>query len=596
MSKTAKSGPAATFMYSRLSKKDLFISLLLKTKSATSAAMWFGVFSNLSIVVIPFYMFQMFDKVMPSQNMATLWMLFIVAFFVLLFAAYMDSLRNRVMVYVGSWIDNALGEEALSASFQYSLGSPQASKPATNYVIAIRQFFSGMSMSILMDIPWVPFFVVLIFIFNFYIGLVALIFAFILLAIALLQQFWAQPRMAQARLAINEAEVYSRGLVTNSESVESMGIRERLLNNWEAFYNRSLFLQERSSHASGALQAVSKSLRFVMMITIISVAMSQLADQTSGLGIGSMFAAIILTTRIMQPFEQGISRIREFSEVIRAFDGLSEVLAGHASARDAGMPLPAPKGHLSVENVNVIINGAGQILRNVSFKLEPGEVLGVVGASAAGKSTLGRALVGILPTKAGKVRLDGADLWTWSSNDVGKYIGYVPQQITLFEGSIADNISRFNSVAGDREILRTAKLVGLHEMIMELPHGYDTLIGPDNLILSGGQRQRIALARALYGNPVFIVLDEPNSNLDAEGDRYLLEALKIKKEQGATIVIIAHRPSVLKIADKILVMANGTVQRFGSPEEIGLLIPAPQNSENRVSQSRPAPPAPSQQK
>lgn len=546
-------------------------------RPAMASALWFSMFSNLSIIVVPLYMFQMFDKVMPSQNMNTLWMLFIAAVFVLLFSAYMDALRGRLMVYVGSWIDKSLGEEALSASFQSALNGSQSFRSSSSDVMKIRNFFSGPSMTVLMDIPWVPLFFVLIFIFNFYIGLVALCSAIILMVLTALQQLWVQPRMAQARQAFGEASALSRGLIENAEAVESMGMRGKIINMWKQKYIRSLALLERSSQSLGSLQAISKSFRLLMMMTIISIAMWQIMNPSPDMSIGLMFGAVILISRILQPVEQGLSKFQELSDVFKAFDNLSDALSNNDPGRTSGMSLPAPKGYLSVENLSVVIPSVGPILRNVSFRLAPGDVLGVVGASAAGKSTLGRALVGIIPPKAGNVRLDGADLWTWDSSNVGRFIGYVPQKITLFDGTISENIARFYRDPNYEDVVRAAKAVGLHDMISKLPDGYETQIGLGNIILSGGQRQRIALARAMFGDPVFIVLDEPNSNLDTDGEKFLLEALKLKKKDGATIVIIAHRPSILQIADKILVMKNGTVQRLGTPEETGLLLSGKRN-------------------
>jgi ATP-binding cassette subfamily C exporter for protease/lipase len=389
--------------------------------------------------------------------------------------------------------------------------------------------------------------------------------AVVLIALAIANQLATRAPLAQANTAMVQSSNDATNSLRNAEVVEAMGMLSNLRRRWYERYQQVIALQSIASDRAGSITAVTKFVRISLQSLALGV--GALLAIEGHLTPGAMIMAAILMGRALAPVELLIGTWKQFLAARSAFERLEQLLKAFPK-RDPGMPLPAPKGHLLVENIVAAApNTQLAILKGISLALEPGEVLGIIGPTASGKSTLARLLVGVWPAASGKVRLDGADIYTWDKQQLGDYIGYLPQDIELFSGTIAENIARFGEIDSN-QVIDAAQQAGVHEMILRFPKGYDTPIGTGGSFLSGGQRQRIALARALYGGPSFIVLDEPNSNLDDSGEAALVQAVLAQKNAGRTLIIITHRTSILSAVDKLLLMRDGTVQAFGSRQQV----------------------------
>lgn len=549
--------------------KKLFLSIIRSCRLPMAVAMIFSMFSNMSMLVMPLYMFLVMDKFMISKNMSTLVMLYIIALVALSFTTFMDVMKNRVMVYVGTWIDKSIARNVLSANFFAALSkSNSASHEVTQDIIEVRQFFSGHTMMVFMDVPWVPFLLAFIFIFDLYLGLVAVAAGIVLMAVSAIQRYWVVPNLVRAERAMADSNKKASDLLRNADTAEAMGMRQQLIKRWRMSYNKAMAKQERSSIISGTMSAIAKILRLLFMMITMTVAMVQIMDPNSYMTIGALMAAVIMINRILTPLEQAVSQFQEFGKIISVFDRIAMLLDRHFKQPQKAPLDTIPRGHVQVDQVSVIVPNNKRIVDNVSFRLEPGEIVGVVGPSGAGKSTLGRVLVGILEPHEGAVYLDGMDLKNLRSEDYGQYFGYVSQDVTLFDATLAQNISRYELDPDPNDIIAAAKNATLHDAILRMPKGYDTQLGARGIVLSGGQRQRVALARALYRAPRLLVLDEPNSNLDAVGEEALFNALEIMKKQGAAVLVIAHRPNVLRIVDRIVYMDKGRIQRIEKRQNV----------------------------
>ena len=377
------------------------------------------------------------------------------------------------------------------------------------------------------------------------------------------------------RTALTEAQEYSvkafqaaESAVRNAAVVESMGMRRNILGRWYKENEQVLTLQSKASDRAAIFQAISKSMRMLIQMIIMSVAVTQIIDPDTAMTPGMMIAAVLILGRALQPVEMGISQARPMIEAIAAYKIVDETLR-NAQARLQRMELPPPEGHFQVENVGFQPPGVPKpILQRISFELQPGESLGIIGPSAAGKSTLARLLVGVEKPTVGHVRIDGSDAYDWDADQLGRYVGFMPQDSELFAGSVAENVARLAENADPEVIIKASKAAGLHDMVLRFPEGYDTQIGAAGAILSGGQRQRIALARALFGDPKIIVLDEPNASLDASGDDALMLAILELKKNGTTVVMVTHRPQSLVHMDKVLILQNGAIQKYGPRDEV----------------------------
>ena len=539
---------------------------LRASRGAFFAVGLFSFFINALMLTVPLYMLHIYDRVLTSGSESTLWMLTIVAAGLLLTFGLLDMLRARILVRIGARLDNQLNVPLLSAMVQARLSGvkPNQNQPIQD-LETVRTFMTGPGLLSLFDSPWTPFFIIVIFLFHPILGFVALTGAMILLLLALVSELVTRGKLKQASTHSVSANGFAESSLRNAEAIQAMGMLPGLIQRWLDGHQSALALQAVASDRAGSITATAKVVRQILQVAMLGVGAYLAIQQIITPGI--MIAASIIMGRALAPVEMAIGSWRGFVSARAAFGRLKDVME-QGSLGAERMKLPAPSGELCVENLVTAPPGIKKpVIQNISFRLNKGEVLGLIGPSAAGKSTLARSLVGVWAPLSGRVRLDSADVYQWNPDELGPYIGYLPQDVELFTGSVCDNIARFSEINHER-VVAAAKQAGVHEMILRLADGYDTLIGEGGNMLSGGQRQRIALARALYGEPVLVVLDEPNSNLDAEGEEALRAAILGLKAKGTTVVIIAHRPSIITIVDKILVLQEGRVGMFGPPSEV----------------------------
>jgi ATP-binding cassette subfamily C protein len=430
-----------------------------------------------------------------------------------------------------------------------------------------RQFITGMGIHALFDLPWAPIYIAVIFVLHPALGAFALGCSILLILMALLNEWIVKVPLTESSEAASRNYSFTEMSLRNTEVVRAMGMTQGLLKRWGRDRNRMLERQVAASDRAATMQSIIRFLRLAMQSMILGLGAYLVIERLAT--IGAMFAASILLGRALQPVEQMVGSWRNLVSARGAFLRVRELLAANPSL-GTGLSLPRPDGRLSVENLTFVAPASSRpILRGITFAIEPGEVLGIVGPSGAGKSTLARHLVGVLAPSAGAVRLDGSDVSVWTRTSLGQYLGYLPQDIELFADTVAANISRFQEGADeDQQAIQAAKMAGVHEMILRLSDGYDSQVGEGGAVLSGGYRQRIGLARAVYGRPSLVVLDEPSSNLDADGDAALTDCIMQLKKGGTTVVIVSHRPSTIGVVDKILVLRDGVAEMFGSRVEI----------------------------
>ncbi|MBP0049711.1 type I secretion system permease/ATPase [Marinobacterium sp. AK62] len=527
----------------------------------------FSMFINLLMLVPAFYMLQVYDRVVTSGSVPTLVMLTLVMFLLMVTMGGLEWVRSRIMVRVSTRIDSLLGSRLYNASFKQALytGGMQANAQPLSDLTGLRQFLTGNGLFAFFDAPWVPIYIAIMFMFHPWFGVVAIISVLILTTLAVINEKVTGKILAEANKESMGATQFTNKNLRNAEVVESMGMLERIRDRWQDKNRKVLALQGIASDRAGILTSISKTTRLIVQSLVLGLG-AYLAIQQE-ISPGLMIAGSILLGRALAPIDQMIGVWKQFVTARSQYERLNDVL-GRIAEDPERMSLPDPRGELLAENVMVSPPGSKTpVVKAVSFKVEAGEMVGIVGPSAAGKSTLARALLGIWPTLGGKIRLDGADIFSWKRDELGPHIGYLPQDIELFEGSISENIARFGEVDAEA-VVRAAQMAGVHEMILRLPEGYDTVIGASGGALSGGQRQRIGLARALYGKPKLVVLDEPNSNLDDQGEAALAAAMSNLKMAGTTVFIITHRASVLSQVEKLMVMREGTLAMFGPRDQV----------------------------
>lgn len=524
-----------------------------------------GLFSfviNLLMLTAPLYMLQIYDRVLASRSVETLVAITILAIALLFFMGGLEVVRSRILVRVGAHIDSRLNSSVFTALLGVKLkGGNTVPTQALSDLETMRQFLSGQGPFAFFDAPWVPIYLAVIFLFHPVLGLVATAGAILLFVIALLNEFLTRKPLQSANQVASRAKDFADNSLKNAEVLEAMGMFAPLRKRWLANHEKSLAYQAVASDRAGGLGAIAKTLRFSLQVAILGAGAALAIDQTITPGV--MIAASIIMGRALAPIEQAIGHWRGFIGARSAYHRLKELLADSVDDEEK-LTLPVPKGQIAVQGVTVVPpGGSSPALRKVSFNLEPGQSLGVIGPTASGKSTLARVLTGVWAPSLGSVRLDSAEISAWPSEERGPYVGYLPQDVELFEGTVAQNISRFADEPDAEAIVKAARQAGVHELILHLPNGYETEIGERGAVLSGGQRQRIGLARALYGGPVLVVLDEPNANLDAEGDSALTKAIESLKSAGCTVVVMAHRPSAIAAVDNLLMLNGGKVQAFG---------------------------------
>jgi|ThiBiot_300_biof_2_1041535.scaffolds.fasta_scaffold00588_16 ATP-binding cassette subfamily C exporter for protease/lipase len=525
----------------------------------------FSAIINFLLLVPALYMLQVYDRVLVSRNEATLLMLTLMAVGAYLLMSALELVRTFVLVRIGAQFDMKLNKRVYTASFEQNLKSAggnagQSLQDLTN----IRQFLTSQGLFAFLDAPWFPVHLFVIFLFSPLLGSFALGGIIVLVALAFVNEMISKKPLADAStMAIASSNLASSNL-RNAEVIAAMGMLPNLTSRWLRLHGRFLQLQAEASEKAGIIAAVTKFVRISMQSLILGLgAMLVLQGKITP---GVMIVASILMGRALSPVEQLIAGWKNWSSTRSAYERLSTLLEANPP-HETRMSLPKPLGELEVEMVTAAPPGATRVvLKNLKFRIEPGDVLGIMGPSGAGKSTLARLLVGIWPSMAGKVRLDKADIYQWNKDELGPHVGYLPQDVELFAGSVSENIARFGEVDAEKVVL-AAKRAGVHEMILRLPQGYDSLLGEDGTGLSGGQKQRLGLARALYGDPSLIVLDEPNSNLDEAGELALLAAINDLRNRHKTTVIVTHRRSILETATKLLYLREGATI-FGSKEQV----------------------------
>lgn len=544
--------------------------VLFSFRKAFYTAGLFSMFINLLGLVPSIYMLQVYDRVLQSRNVTTLVMLTVIllGFYVML--GMLELARSKLLIRIGAQLDMKLNNRVFIASFERNLkragsNAGQALGDLTN----VRQFLTGNGLFAFFDAPWAPIYLIVIFIFNPWLGVFSLCASLILFSLAWATELATRKPLAEATQVAASANSYATNNLRNAEVIEAMGMLDNLRHRWMKKQMRFLALQNEASDKAATISATTKSVRIA--VQSLALGGGALLVIEGLLTPGGMIAASILLGKALGPVELAIGVWKQLLGARTSYHRLEELLQEHPE-RPSGMELPAPVGSLQLEGVMAAAPGSQVvILKQVGFNVASGEIVGVIGPSASGKSTLARLLVGVWPTLGGKVRLDGADIYTWDKNLLGPSVGYLPQDIELFEGTIAENIARFGEVDASK-VVEAAKMAGVHEMILRFPKGYDTQIGDSGSALSGGQRQRIAFARAIYGNPSFVVLDEPNSNLDDVGEAALIRAVLELKQRGTTVILITHRTSILSVVDKLLLLVDGMLQLYGPRDQVMLAI------------------------
>lgn len=546
-------------------RSELADTLYRLRQTFYSLAAFSGVI-NILMLAPAVYMLQVYDRALVSRNVTTLTMLTVLVIGLFLLMSLLELMRSQVMIRVGNRLDMDLNRRIFTAAFERNLsragGNPGQ---ALQDLSQIRQFLTGNGLFAFFDAPWTPIYLLVAYLIHPLLGLLTLIGSLLLVGLAYLTEKVTQQPLAEANQASLTSTTYANNNLRNAEVIEAMGMLPAIGKRWYQSHLRILEMQTLASDRAAMISSTSRFVRISLQSLILGAGAMLAIEGT--ISAGMMIACSIITGRALAPVEQAIASWKQLLGCRVAWNRLNDMLH-EFPRRPPSMSLERPLGMLGVEGLYASAPGTNAtILRNLSFHLAPGESLGVIGPSASGKSTLARLLVGVWPSQGGKVRLDGADVFTWNKAELGPWIGYLPQDVELFEGSIAENIARFGEIDSEA-VIRAAKSSGVHEMILHFPQGYDTRLGVDGSPLSGGQKQRIALARALYGEPALIVLDEPNANLDDVGEKALVEALDGLKQRGATVILISHRPNVLGTVDKVLMLRDGAVQMFGPREEI----------------------------
>lgn len=544
---------------------ELKKSLLSAKKSFIMVGL-FSMFINILMLVPPLYMLQLYDRVLGSRSQDTLIMLTLIVVVLFITMGLLEVVRSRVLVIVGNKLDSMLSQRIFDSLFELERKAPgRSSSMPLNDLTQVRQFMTGNGLFAFFDAPWMPIYIIVLFIFHPAFGFFAIFAAIVLVGITIANEYSTKDKLAEANNLSRASTIYVDSNIRNAEVVNAMGMRNNISKVWADKYYGFLNAQNIASDSAGVWSNLSKSLRVMFQSLILGLG-AYLAINME-VTPGMMIAASIIMGRALAPLDLIIGSWKGFSSARSSYERIEGLLNDFPKDKEY-MQLPAPKGEITLENV-VVIPPSGTVpsLKGISMKIEKGDVVGIIGPSAAGKSSLARVMLGLWPLSNGVARIDKADISQWDREDLGKYVGYLPQDIELFEGTVSQNIARFGEVEPEK-VVEAASKAGVHEMILKLNEGYDTKIGPGGASLSGGQRQRIGLARALYNNPVFVVLDEPNSNLDDVGEAALVEAIKTLRAGGTTVVIITHRTNVLQATNKLALINNGVLELYGNTNDV----------------------------
>ncbi|MDD4913632.1 MAG: type I secretion system permease/ATPase [Methylococcales bacterium] len=536
-------------------------------KGAFLYAAWFSMVINLLMLAPSIYMLQIYDRVVATGNQSTLLMLTLIIFVLFATMGILEWVRSQILVRVSTRLETLLNERIFGIAYKQSLysGGQRITGQALDDLTGLRQFLTGNGLFAFFDAPWMPFYIALMFIFHAWYGWFSVFTAIILVLIAVANEQATGNMLAEANKVAAAGRAQVNKNLRNAEVIEAMGMLRSVRERWISTNNQVLVLQSVVSSRAGLISAISKIVRLTSQSLILGLGAYLVIERE--ISPGMMIAGSILLGRALAPIDLMIATWKGFINARGQYQRLQELLL-NIPAETERMRLPVPTGRLQLENVHIVPPGSKTaVIKDLSLIIESGDIVGVLGPSGAGKSTLSRALLGIWPTSSGKIRLDGADVFTWNRDDLGPYIGYLPQDIELFEGTISENIARFGEIEPEK-VVTAARMAGVHDLILRLPDGYDTVIGATGGVLSGGQRQRIGLARALYGNPALVILDEPNSNLDEQGEQALANAIQHLKQNRVTVIVVTHRNNILSRVDKLLILEDGTLVVYGPKDQV----------------------------
>ena len=538
-----------------------------KYRAAFAATLIFSMFTNLLMFIGPIYMLQIYDRVLSSRNTTTLVALSVIAVTLLLAYGLLEYTRTRLLVRAGLQFDEVLAHPTFHLVVKQQTAAPgSGAQIALSDVDKVREFITGQGILAFFDAPWVPLFLGLCFAFHPWLGMVATGGAIVIFALALANEFSTRGTLAEAGRAGNGASQFVGATMQNAEVIRALGMEKPLTKRWLSQHDEMLDHQAKASGRGGMVVASSKFVRMSLQVAILGTGayLAMLQEISPGI----MIAASIVMGRALAPVEQAVQQWKQFVGARQSHARLKRLFAGVRPDEDK-IEMPEPKGALRVEGLfGMVPGGKEPILRNISFDLEAGEVMALIGPSGSGKSTLVRHLVGAAQPAGGAVRLDGTEIQHWDPEQLGKHLGYLPQDVKLFRGSVGENVSRFQDDVTDEDIVSAAKLAGAHELVQQLPDGYGTDVGDNGNHLSGGQKQRVGLARAVYREPCLIVLDEPNSNLDNHGEQALAKCIQELKAKGKTVILVTHKTGLLAQSDKTLMLVNGVVEKFGLTKDL----------------------------
>jgi PrtD family type I secretion system ABC transporter len=536
-------------------------------KANIVTTIFFSLFINLLMFVAPIHMLQIYDRVLVSRSEVTLIVLTVLALGLLVIYGLLEGVRSRLLIKTGLRFDESVSDSLYRTVFRSSLRSANGTEnvQALRDLNTLREFLSGSPIIAICDAPWVPIFIATGFFLHPVLGFVSLGGAIVIFILALVAEFSTKNLLREGATHQTETLNNASASVRNAEIIHALGMIGTLKNLWQKSHDQTISCQAKASDRAALIMAFSKFVRMSLQVLILGVgAYLAVLDEISP---GTMIAASIIMGRALAPVEMAVGQWKVFVASRSSYERINRFFE-QTPAAAAPMQLPPPKGEINVKQAVVVPPGSNQaVLKNVSFQLSPGTVLGVIGPSGSGKSSLARALVGVWPTINGSIRIDGAELIQWDPEYLGPFMGYMPQDVELFSGTVAENIARFQANDG-ATVVEAAKKAGVHDLVLTFGDGYDTFIGSNGKALSGGERQRIALARAVYGNPKILILDEPNANLDSVGELALSEAILSAKADGCSVIIISHKVSVLSTVDRLLVLRDGAVAIDGARDEV----------------------------
>lgn len=520
----------------------------------------FSMFVNFSMLAMPAYMMSVFDRVLNSGSVDTLILLTLILVLIFVSMWLLELVRARMMIRVAARFDQRIREHIFNGMFLSSLQTGSRSPQALSDLNAVQQFMTSKAIFAFFDFPWLPVFIGVLFLMHPWYGWMAVFSSIIMIFMTIISDLKTKKPLIDAMKHNGESSRIVHDQLSNADVVHALGMQKVMAKRWLKFHNKSHFSQSQSKDSEALLTNASKTLRILLQSLVMGLgALLVIMGEASA---GTMIAASFILGRALQPLDMFMGMWQSFTPAKKSWHDLNTLLENFPE-EDERMSLPAPKGNLSIQQLFAGPPNRDSTLQDISFSLNTGEIMMLAGPSGSGKSTLARVILGIWSPSSGTVRLDGADVSKWPRHELGSYLGYLPQDIELFSGTVAENIARFEHIDSEK-VVAAAKLADIHDLLLSLPEGYDTQVGAGGMTLSGGQRQRLGLARAVYNNPIFVLLDEPNSNLDDAGEQALLKTVQKLKQQGTTVILISHKMNILNYADKVLILQAGKISFFGS--------------------------------